>query len=323
MVLHLNLISFGTRDWEKTKAKVKNKLREVAEELILLYAEREQRKGFAFSKDTKWQKELEDSFDYQETDDQLRCVREIKEDMEKIIPMDRLLCGDVGFGKTEVAIRAAFKAIQDGKQVAYLVPTTILAKQQYDEFIRRMDQYPVKIDYLSRFKTKKEQTEIIKDLKAGNIDIIIGTHRILSEDVNFKDLGLLIIDEEHRFGVKDKEKIKMLKKEVDVLAMTATPIPRTINMSLSGIRDMSIIYDPPFNRKAVKTYVLEYDEDIIKEAILAEVERKGQVFYLFNRVQNIESKMYNLEKLLPNVKFGYAHRTNDSKTNREYYAGVC
>lgn len=235
--------------------------------------------------------------------------------MLKPIPMDRLLCGDVGFGKTEVAIRVAFKAVQDNKQVVYLVPTTILAKQQYDEFKRRMENFPVKIEYLSRFKTKKEQTEIVKSLKNGDIDIIIGTHRLLSDDVKFYDLGLLVIDEEHRFGVKDKEKIKMLKKNIDVLSMTATPIPRTINMSLSGIRDMSIIYDPPINRKAVKTYILEYDKEVIKEAILFEVERKGQVFYLFNRVQNIESKMFELQEILPEVKFAYAHRTNDTKTN--------
>ena len=301
------LSKLGTKDWEKTQNKIRNKLREVAEELILLYAERSKQKGFAFSLDTIWQKELEDSFEYQETEDQLRCVDEIKEDMVKPIPMDRLLCGDVGFGKTEVAIRAAFKAVQDNKQVAYLVPTTILAKQQYDEFVRRMQKYPVKTEFLSRFKTKKEQSEIIEQLKTGKINIIIGTHRILSEDVHFKDLGLLIIDEEHRFGVNDKEKIKMLKKAIDVLSMTATPIPRTINMSLSGIRDMSIIYDPPINRKSVKTYVLEYDSEIIKEAIISEVERKGQVFYLFNRVQNIESKLYELQKLIPNVKFAYAH----------------
>lgn len=281
----------------------------------MLYAEREKQSGFSFSKDTVWQKELEDSFEYKETSDQLRCVEEIKFDMEKAIPMDRLLCGDVGFGKTEVSIRAAFKAIQDNKQVVYLVPTTILAKQQYDEFKRRMEKFPIKIEYLSRFKTKKEQNEIIKNLKLGNIDIVIGTHRLLSDDVIFYDLGLLIIDEEHRFGVKDKEKIKMLKKNIDVLSMTATPIPRTINMSLSGIRDMSIIYDPPVNRKAVKTYVLEYDKEVIKEAIISEVERNGQVFYLFNRVQNIEYKTYQLQELLPDIKFAYAHRTNDTKTN--------
>ncbi len=301
------LSKLGTKDWEKTQKKVKNQLREVAEELVLLYAERNNQKGFAFSPDTVWQKELEESFEYQETEDQIRCIEEIKEDMYKLTPMDRLLCGDVGFGKTEVAIRAAFKAVQDNKQVAYLVPTTILAKQQYDEFSRRMEKYPVNINFLSRFKTKKEQNEIVEQLRLGKINIIIGTHRILSEDVSFKDLGLLIIDEEHRFGVKDKEKIKMLKKSVDVLSMTATPIPRTINMSLSGIRDMSIIYDPPINRKAIKTYVLEYDLEIIKEAILAEAERGGQSYYLFNRVQNIESKMYELERHLPNIKFAYAH----------------
>ncbi len=307
------LSRLGTKGWEKAQNKVRNRLREVAEELILLYAERENQKGFAFSEDTIWQKELEDSFEYIETEDQLRCVEEIKTDMIKPIPMDRLLCGDVGFGKTEVAIRAAFKAVQDSKQVAYLVPTTILAKQQYEEFTRRMENFPVKIDFLSRFKTAKQQKDIIKDLKNGNIDIVIGTHRLLSEDVKFKDLGFLVIDEEHRFGVGDKEKIKMLKKSVDVLSMTATPIPRTINMSLSGIRDMSIIYDPPINRKSVKTYVLEYDENIIKEAIMSEVERNGQVFYLHNKVKSIETKKDRLQKLMPDIRFAFAHGQMSSR----------
>ena len=226
--------------------------------------------GYSFSKDTPWQQEFENSFPYQETDDQLRCIEEIKKDMESNKPMDRLLCGDVGYGKTEVAMRAAFKAAIDGKQVAYLAPTTVLAEQQYQEFKERMKNYPVKVDILNRFKTKKYQDEVVKKVKLGEVDILVGTHRILSNDVEFKNLGLLIIDEEHRFGVKAKEKIKQLKANIDVLTMTATPIPRTMHMSIVGIRDMSVIYEPPYNRKPVQTYVLEYDQEIVKEAITKE-----------------------------------------------------
>ena len=227
--------------------------------------------------------------------------------MEKEKPMDRLLCGDVGYGKTEVAIRGAFKACMDQKQVAYLVPTTILANQQYDAFKERMKEYPIKIELLNRFKTKKEQEEIVKKLKLGEIDIIIGTHRILSKDVEFKNLGFLIIDEEHRFGVKDKEKIKKLKTNVDVLSMTATPIPRTLHMSIVGIRDMSCLYEPPQNRIPVQTYVLEYDSEVIKEAITKELERGGQVFYLFNKVESIEKKANEISELVPEAKVGFAH----------------
>ncbi len=263
----------GSKEWEKTKAKVKSNLREVAEELIRLYAIRQKSEGYSFSKDTAWQQEFEASFPYQETDDQLRCIEEVKKDMEKPKPMDRLLCGDVGYGKTEVAIRAAFKAVMDGKQVAYLAPTTILSEQQYDSFKERMKDYPISIEVINRFKTKKEQSEIIKKLKLGEIDILIGTHRLLSQDIEFKNLGFLIVDEEHRFGVKAKEKIKEYKTNVDVLTMTATPIPRTLHMSIVGMRDMSVIYEPPQNRKPVQTYVLEYDEEVVKEAITKELER--------------------------------------------------
>ena len=297
----------GSKEWEATKAKVKNNLREVAKELIELYAKREKIQGYAFSKDTPWQKEFEDKFPYQETDDQLRCIEEVKKDMETPKPMDRLLCGDVGYGKTEVAMRAAFKAAIDGKQVAYLAPTTVLAEQQYQEFKERMKDYPIRIEILNRFKTKKYQNEVIKKLQLGEVDILLGTHRILSKDVEFKNLGLLIIDEEHRFGVKDKEKIKQLKANIDVLTMTATPIPRTMHMSIVGIRDMSVIYEPPYNRKPVQTYVLEYDEEIIKEAITKELERGGQVFYLFNNVQNIQQKASQISNLVPEANVVYAH----------------
>ena len=297
----------GSKEWERTKSKVKSNLREVAKDLIELYAKRRNAVGFAFDKDTPWQKQFEDDFPYTETDDQLRCIEEVKKDMEKDHPMDRLLCGDVGYGKTEVAIRAAFKAVMSQKQVAYLAPTTILANQQFEEFKERMENYAVRVELLNRFRTKKEQENIVKKLKLGEIDIVIGTHRILSSDVVFKDLGLLIIDEEHRFGVKDKEKIKKLKETVDVLTMTATPIPRTLHMSIVGIRDMSVIYEPPHNRKPVQTYVLEYDSEVIKEAITKEIERKGQVFYLYNNVEGILRKADEISKLVPEAKIAIAH----------------
>lgn len=297
----------GGRDWENTKNKVKSNLREVARNLIELYAARQNVQGFAFEKDTPWQKEFEDSFPYEETEDQLRCIAEVKQDMERPKPMDRLLCGDVGYGKTEVALRAAFKACMSGKQVAYLVPTTILANQQYEAFKERMDKFAIKVELLNRFKSKKEQNEIIKKLKLGDVDIVVGTHRLLSKDVEFKDLGFLIIDEEHRFGVKDKEKIKEMKTNVDVLTMTATPIPRTLHMSIVGVRDMSVIYEPPQDRKPVRTYVLEYDAEVVREAITKELERKGQVFYLFNKVEGIEKKKQEIEELVPEAKVAYAH----------------
>ena len=297
----------GSKDWENTKAKVKKNLREVATELIELYAKREKTQGFKFSEDTPWQQEFEAKFPYQETDDQLRCIEEVKKDMQNQRPMDRLLCGDVGYGKTEVALRAAFKAVMDGKQVAYLAPTTVLAEQQYQEFKERMKDFPIKVEILNRFKSVKYQKEVIQKLKLGEVDIVIGTHRVLSKDVEFKDLGLLIIDEEHRFGVKDKEKIKQYKTNIDVLTMTATPIPRTMHMSIVGIRDMSVIYEPPHNRKPVQTYVLEYDTEVIREAITKELERGGQVFYLFNNVQGIQKKADDISKLVPEAKVSYAH----------------
>ena len=301
------LNKLGGKEWSATTSKVKKHLQEIAKDLVELYAKRQKMKGYAFSPDTPWQKQFEDSFPYTETDDQLRCISEVKKDMEKPVPMDRLLCGDVGYGKTEVAIRAAFKAVMDQKQVAYLVPTTILANQQYEEFKTRMSEFAMKVELLNRFRTKKEQTEIIKKLKLGEVDVVIGTHRLLSQDVVFKDLGLLIIDEEHRFGVKDKEKIKQLKNNVDVLTMTATPIPRTLHMSIVGVRDMSVIYEPPHNRKPVQTYVLEYDKEVITEAITKELERNGQIFYLYNKVENIEKKANEISSLVPESKVAFAH----------------
>ncbi len=297
----------GSKEWENTKAKVKNNLQEVAKELIELYAKRQKIKGHAFSKDTEWQKQFEDSFPYVETEDQLRCIEETKKDMEAPRPMDRLLCGDVGYGKTEVAIRAAFKAVMDQKQVAYLVPTTVLANQQYESFKERMESFAIKVELLNRFRTKKEQEEIIRKLKLGEIDVVVGTHRLLSKDVEFKDLGLLIVDEEHRFGVKDKEKIKQYKTSIDVLSMSATPIPRTLHMSIVGVRDMSVIYEPPQNRKPVQTYVLEQDEEVVKEAITKELERNGQVFYLYNQVEGIEAKALQIANLVPEAKVAFAH----------------
>ena len=299
--------SIGSKDWIRTKEKVKKNLRAVARELIELYAKRENAKGYSFSNDTPWQQQFEEQFPYQETDDQLRCIEEVKKDMETQRPMDRLLCGDVGYGKTEVAIRAAFKAVMDHKQVAYLVPTTVLAQQQYEEFKNRMKEFPIKVEILNRFKSKKYQDEVIKKLKLGEVDIVIGTHRLLSKDIEFKDIGLLIIDEEHRFGVKAKEKIKEYKSNIDVLTMTATPIPRTMHMSIVGIRDMSVIYEPPQNRKPVQTYVLEYDQEVIKEAITKELERDGQVFYIYNRVDTIQKKADEISSLVTEANVSYAH----------------
>ena len=306
-VIKPKINKLGSKDWENTKAKVKKNLREVAKELIELYAKREKAEGFSFSKDTPWQNEFENKFPYQETDDQLRCIEEVKKDMESSRPMDRLLCGDVGYGKTEVALRAAFKAVMDQKQVAYLAPTTVLAEQQYKEFKERMKEYPIKVEILNRFKSRKYQEEVVKKLKLGEVDVVIGTHRLLSKDVEFKNLGLLIIDEEHRFGVKAKERIKQLKMNIDVLTMTATPIPRTMHMSIVGIRDMSVIYEPPQNRRPVQTYVLEYDKQVVKEAITKEIERDGQVFYLFNNVERIELKAKEISDLVPEANVCFAH----------------
>lgn len=299
--------SLGTKEWEKTKKKVTAHVEEIAKELLSLYAKREKNPGYAFSPDTPWQKEFEESFKYDLTDDQKQAVSEIKEDMESPRVMDRLLCGDVGYGKTEVALRVAFKAVMDKKQVAYLVPTTVLCLQQYRTFKERMEKFGIRVEMLSRFKTKKEQTDILKDLVDGKIDVLVGTHRILSNDVFFKDLGLLIIDEEHRFGVKAKESIKKIKETVDVLSMTATPIPRTLHMSMVGIRGMSTLNEPPLERLPVHTYVMEYNDTVIKEAIEKELLRDGQVFYLNNRVEGIEDLANKVKSLVPSARVEYAH----------------
>jgi transcription-repair coupling factor (superfamily II helicase) len=301
------LNKLGGNDWSKTKNRVKNSIKELAIKLNELYAIRENIKGYNFSKDTVWQTQFEESFPYEETQDQLRCISEVKKDMESNKPMDRLLCGDVGYGKTEVAIRAAFKAVMDQKQVAYLVPTTILAQQHYNTFAERMKDFPINVDMMSRFKTIKEQREIIKKLRTGSIDIIIGTHRILQKDIKFKDLGLLIIDEEQRFGVVHKETLKELTKKIDCISLSATPIPRTLHMSMIGIRDMSLLVDPPEGRHPVQTYVLEYDESIVKDAIIRELARGGQVFYLFNRVKQIDRIAVKLKQLLPEANIEIAH----------------
>lgn len=297
----------GGQEWSAVKAKVRAGLKDIADNLVKLYAKREMSKGFRFSEDTVWQQQFEDSFIYEETDDQLRCIEEIKKDMEKERPMDRLLCGDVGYGKTEVAIRAAFKAVMDSKQVAYLAPTTVLASQHYHSFIKRMKEYPIKIQMISRLRSPKEQKEILKKLKNGEIDILIGTHRIIQKDVIFKDLGLLIIDEEQKFGVMDKERIKMMKENVDVLTLTATPIPRTLHMSMVGVKDVSVIYEPPSNRNPVQTYVFEHDNGIIREAIIREIERKGQVYYLYNRVEDIDKVANKIQQEIPWARVTFAH----------------
>lgn len=296
-----------SKDWHRTRKKVQKKVEDMADELIELYAKREAEKGFAFSPDNDMQHQFEDAFPYAETDDQLRSIDEIKEDMERDRPMDRLLVGDVGYGKTEVALRSAFKAVQDGKQVAILVPTTILAQQHYETMLKRMDAFSVHVALLNRFKTKKEQAEILDGLKHGDIDIIVGTHRLLSKDVEFHDLGLIIIDEEQRFGVKHKERLKQLKTQVDALTLTATPIPRTLHMSMLGVRDLSVIETPPQNRYPVQTYVMERNEGAIRDAIIREVNRGGQVFYLYNRVETIEKKVRELQALVPDIRIAYAH----------------
>lgn len=297
----------GGSEWTKTKRKASKKIEDIADDLIQLYAEREAQKGFAFSPDTPYQQEFEDAFPYSETDDQLRSVAEIKKDMERERPMDRLLVGDVGYGKTEVALRAAFKAVQDGKQVAFLVPTTILAQQHYETMVDRFANFPVNVGLLSRFRTKKQQNETIEGLRKGTIDIVVGTHRLLSKDVVFHDLGLIIIDEEQRFGVKHKERLKQLRSQVDVLTLTATPIPRTLHMSMLGVRDLSVIETPPANRYPVQTYVMERNPMAIREAIEREMARDGQVFYLYNRVDTIVQKVEELQALVPDARIGFAH----------------
>lgn len=315
------LNKLGGTDWAKTKKRVRESLMNIAGELLAIYAQREASRGFAFSQDTIWQKQFEEQFPYQETEDQLRCIEEVKHDMENGKPMDRLLCGDVGFGKTEVAIRAAFKSAMDGKQTAYLVPTTILAQQHYNTFKQRMRDFPIKVEMLSRFRTLAQQKKILKDLKSGAIDILIGTHRIIQKDIQFKDLSLLIIDEEQRFGVAHKEKLKALKSNVDVLTLTATPIPRTLHMAMVGIRDMSVIYDPPEDRHPVQTFVMEYNSEVIKDAIIREINRKGQVFYLSNRVKSIYKVAAEVQALVPQASIVVAHGQMDEKQLEDLMVG--
>lgn len=302
---HINKL--GGSEWAKTKRKVQSKVEDIADDLIELYAKRESEKGFAFSPDDDLQRQFDDAFPYPETPDQLRSIKEIKEDMEKPKPMDRLLVGDVGFGKTEVALRAAFKAIQDNKQVAFLVPTTILAQQHYETIQDRFKDFPVNTAMLSRFQTPAESKEIIEGLEDGKIDLVVGTHRLLSKDVHFKDLGLLIVDEEQRFGVKHKEKLKQLKANIDVLTLTATPIPRTLHMSMIGVRDLSVMETPPQNRYPIQTYVMEQIPSVIKDACLREMKRGGQVFYLHNRISDIDETVEKLQQLIPNARIASAH----------------
>ena len=301
------IYKLGGTEWTKVKSKVRSSVKDIADDLIKLYAARQASSGYAFEKDTPEQREFEDMFPYDETRDQLRAIEEIKQDMEKASPMDRLLCGDVGYGKTEVAVRAAFKAAIEGKQVAILVPTTILAQQHYETFRERFADYPFNIQVLSRFRSRKEQNESMKGLKSGVVDIIIGTHRLLSQDVVFKDLGLLIVDEEQRFGVTHKEKLKKLKMNVDVLTLTATPIPRTLHMSMLGVRDLSVIETPPENRFPVQTYVLEYSDNLVREAIERELARGGQVYFLFNRVQGIHQMADHIKMLVPDARVTVSH----------------
>ena len=322
----------GGTEWQKAKAKVRKSINEIAEDLVKLYATRAALKGYKYSKDTEWQKQFEDEFPYEETPDQLSSLEEIKKDMESDKPMDRLLCGDVGYGKTEVAIRAAFKAVMDGKQVAFLVPTTILAEQHYKNLTKRFSDFPVKIDMISRFRSTKEQRATLKALKEGNVDILIGTHRLVSKDIEFKDLGLLIVDEEQRFGVAQKEKIKNLKKNVDVLTLSATPIPRTLHMSLTGVRDISVIETPPEERYPIQTYVVEQNDQLIRDAILREMGRGGQVYFVYNRVESIEGMANYIRELVPECKVGIIHGQMTEKEletemmnfmNKEYDVLVC
>ena len=297
----------GGQEWTKTKKKVRGAVKDIAKDLVALYAERQATDGFQYGKDTVWQKEFEEMFPFEETEDQVAAIEATKRDMESTKIMDRLVCGDVGYGKTEVAIRAAFKAVQESKQVVYLVPTTILAQQHYNTFVQRMKDFPVRVDLLCRFRTPAQQKKTLTDLKKGYVDILIGTHRVLSKDVEYKDLGLLIVDEEQRFGVAHKEKIKQLKKNVDVLTLTATPIPRTLHMSLIGIRDLSVLEEPPMDRVAIQTYVMEYDEEMVREAICRELNRDGQIYYVYNRVNDIGEVASRIRKIVPEARVEFAH----------------
>ena len=301
------LNKLGTQEWNKTKSKVRGAVKNIAKELVELYAVRQEKEGYVCGPDTVWQREFEEMFPYEETEDQLSAIEDAKRDMESTRIMDRLICGDVGYGKTEVALRAAFKEVQESRQVAYLAPTTILAQQIYNTFVQRMKEFPVRVELLCRFRTPAQQKKAIEDLKKGQVDVIIGTHRILSKDVQFKNLGLLIVDEEQRFGVTHKEKIKQLKKDVDVLTLTATPIPRTLHMSLIGIRDMSVLEEPPMDRMPIQTYVMEYDEETVREAINRELRRGGQIYYVYNRVTDIADVALRIAKLVPDARVDFAH----------------
>lgn len=303
----VKLNRLGSGDWQKAKARVKSSVKDIAKELIALYSARMKAKGYAFTGDNEWQRDFEAAFEYEETPDQLTCIREIKHDMERTVPMDRLLCGDVGFGKTEVALRAAFKCVADSKQCALLCPTTILAWQHYQTVTKRFEGYPIRVELLSRFRTAKQQKEILERLKRGEIDMVVGTHRLVQKDVEFRDLGLAIIDEEQRFGVAQKERFKELVKNVDVLTLSATPIPRTLNMAMSGLRDMSVIEEAPMNRRPVQTYVLEHDNAVIYEAIRREMRRGGQVFYLHNNVETISSCAARIQEAIPDAKIAIGH----------------
>lgn len=301
------LNKLGTKEWSQTKAKVRGAVRDVAKELVELYAARQAKSGYKYGEDTVWQREFEEMFPFEETDDQLAAIADTKKDMESTKIMDRLICGDVGYGKTEIAIRASFKAVQEGKQVAFLVPTTILAQQHYNTFLQRMKDFPVNIELMCRFRTPAQQKHAIEGLKRGTVEIVIGTHRLLSKDIAFKDLGLLIVDEEQRFGVTHKEKIKQLKKDIDVLTLTATPIPRTLHMGLVGIRDMSVLEEPPVDRLPIQTYVMEYNDEMVREAINRELARNGQVYYVYNRVNNIDEITNQIAKLVPDANVVFAH----------------
>lgn len=317
------LNKLGGQEWHKTKSRVRGAVKQIAEDLVKLYAAREEENGFVYGPDTVWQKEFEELFPFQETEDQELAIMATKQDMESRKIMDRLICGDVGYGKTEIAIRAAFKAAQEGKQVAYLAPTTILAQQVYNNFSQRMQDFPVRVDLLCRFRSASEQKKSIEDLKKGQVDIVIGTHRILSKDVVFKDLGLLIIDEEQRFGVAHKEKIKQLKTNVDVLTLTATPIPRTLHMSLIGIRDMSVLEEPPMDRVPIQTYVMEYNEELVREAISRELSRDGQVYYVYNKVKDIDEVTNKIQALVPEATVAFAHgQMRETELERIMYAFI-
>ena len=317
------LNKLNSPEWKKTKTRVKGAVKEIAQELVDLYAKRQAKQGHAFEKDTVWQREFEEVFPYEETEDQLHAIEDTKKDMESIKAMDRLICGDVGYGKTEIAIRAAFKAVMDGKQVAVLVPTTILAGQHYNTFVQRMRDYSVEVGMLSRLRTPKENRETVEKLRKGAIDIVIGTHRLLAKDVVYKDLGLLIVDEEQRFGVTHKEKLKQLKNDIDLLTLTATPIPRTLHMSLVGIRDMSVLEEPPVDRMPIQTFVMEKNDEIVREAILRELGRGGQVYYVYNRVANMDIIAGEVQKLVPEAIVAYAHgQMNERELERTMFAFV-